>query len=81
MSVQDQEQIDSLLAELDGTQDFSNLGTNVCWPVSAVCCLAGAANQKCPLWKYLAKLADTRKCSIPVPLISVFTGGALAQNH
>ena len=44
MSVQDQEQIDSLLAELDGTPDFSGLGANVCWPVSAGCCLAGAAN-------------------------------------
>ncbi|CAL5971738.1 Enolase [Hexamita inflata] len=80
VSVQDQSQIDALLSEIDGTSRFELLGANVAFPVSAACCLAGAANARVPLWKFIAKAADTKKCSVPVPLVSVMQGGPSSQN-
>lgn len=81
VSVQDQSSIDAILTEVDGTDRFQTYGANVMFPISAACCLAGAANSRCPLWKYIAKIADTRKCSIPVPLVSIFAGGPQNANQ
>eukprot|EP00703_Trepomonas_sp_PC1_P000707 JAP95899.1 Enolase [Trepomonas sp. PC1] len=80
ISVQDQSSIDALLAEIDGSPRFDKFGVNCVLPISQACCLANAANQRCPLWKTIAKMADTRKCALPVPLVSIFAGGSAFQN-
>ena len=34
--------------------------------------MAAAANAHIPLWKYIAKIGDIKKCGLPVPLVSLF---------
>lgn len=79
ISVLDQEQIDSTLQEIDGTEKFDKYGVNATLPISLACAEAAAANKHCPLWKYIAKLADTKKCISPVPVTSIFAGRGYAK--
>lgn len=70
----DQEALDALLSELDGTPNFSRFGGNATVAVSLALsrALADAADK--PLWRYLA----TDKVRLPVPEIQIFGGGAHA---
>jgi enolase len=72
----EQEQIDSLLIELDGTANKSKLGANAIIATSKALLKAAALSQKKPLFKYLNKDA----CILPVPLMNLLNGGAHANN-
>ena len=68
----EQEEIDDLLHEIDGTTDFSNIGGNMAYAVSLAAAEAAAASYGMPLFEYLAGyLAD----EIPHPLGNVLGGG------
>jgi enolase len=71
----DQEALDALLSELDGTPNFSRLGGNATVAVSLALSHALADDAGKPLWKYLA---DGHKVRLPVPEIQIFGGGAHA---
>ena len=71
----DQEALDTLLAELDGTPNFSRLGGNAAVAVSLALAHALADAQGTALWRHLA--AGT-KVRLPVPEIQIFGGGAHA---
>ncbi len=71
----DQESLDALLAEMDGTPNFSRLGGNATVAVSLALSHALANDAKRPLWKYLA---EGHKVRLPVPEIQIFGGGAHA---
>ena len=71
----DQEALDALLSELDGTANFSRLGGNATVAVSLALSHALADDAGKPLWKYLA---DGGKVRLPVPEIQIFGGGAHA---
>jgi enolase len=74
----EQESLDQLLIDLDGTPDKSRLGANAIVAVSLACAHAAAAAAKKPLWKFLA---GKRALAMPVPQIQIFGGGAHAHGR
>lgn len=70
--VTEQEDIDSLLQELDGTEDFSNLGGNVTVATSLAISKAAAFVLGLPIYRYLGGAFAT---NIPFPLGNVLGGG------
>ncbi|MFH1606164.1 MAG: phosphopyruvate hydratase [Nanoarchaeota archaeon] len=75
-----QEEIDSLMLELDGTENKSNLGANAILAVSMAVCKAGAAKKNVPLYKHIADLAGNTEMIMPVPSFNVINGGTHAGN-
>ena len=73
----EQENIDSLLINLDGTENKSNLGANAILSVSIANCKAAALNQKKEIFQYLNKKNDY---GLPYPLLNIINGGAHANN-
>jgi enolase len=70
--VTEQEDIDTLLQELDGTEDFSSLGGNVAVATSLAVAKAAAFILGLPLYRYLGGAFAT---NIPFPLGNVLGGG------
>ncbi|MBP9819136.1 phosphopyruvate hydratase [Candidatus Woesebacteria bacterium] len=70
-----QRELDSLMIQLDGTENKSNIGGNSLTGTSLAICRAGAAAQKLPLFKYIGKLSNTEHLSMPQPMILIMEGG------
>jgi enolase len=76
-NVHDQERIDTLLINLDGTRQKSNLGANAILPVSIAVKKLSAKIKKIPLYKtFLVK----NNFKLPYPLMNIINGGAHANN-
>jgi len=75
-----QKEIDDALIKLDGTDNKGKLGANAILGVSMAVARAGAAKEKLPLYKYLAKLAGNTNITLPVPAFNVINGGTHAGN-
>ncbi|CAH6722576.1 enolase 1 [[Candida] jaroonii] len=80
ISVTDQEKIDKFIIDLDGTPNKAKLGANALLGVSLAAAKAGAAESGLPLYKYIAKIADSNTDSfvLPVPFQNVLNGGSHA---
>ncbi len=78
VDVTQQEKIDQLMIQLDGTDNKSNLGANAILGVSLACAKAAAASAKLPLYRYLGQ-DHTPK--IPIPMMNILNGGAHADNN
>jgi len=74
LNLEEQERIDSLLWELDGTDNFSNIGANTAVATSLACARAAAAVRGIPLYRHLG--CDSP--ATPFPLGNVVNGGAHA---
>ncbi|TLS42355.1 phosphopyruvate hydratase [Streptomyces montanus] len=74
----DQEFIDRLLVNLDGTSDRSRLGGNAIVATSMAVLHAAAASADKPLWLHLS---GGRPVRIPLPEIQIFGGGAHADRR
>lgn len=75
----EQEKIDSLLLQLDGSKNKSNLGGNTLISVSGAVAVASAASKKLPLYRYLNQLFVkfyNGKLAIPQPMFLMIEGGA-----
>lgn len=73
-----QEQVDQVLLDLDGSANKSNLGANAILAVSLAIARASASGLHLPLYRYLGgPLANL----LPVPLMNVINGGAHANNN
>jgi enolase len=72
MDVTDQNGIDKLMIELDGTHDKSKLGANAILGVSMACARAAADYYDMPLYKYLGGFNGK---TLPVPMMNVINGG------
>lgn len=70
-----QNEMDELMIELDGTPNKSNLGANAILAVSMAVCKAGALESNLPLYKYIAKLVDSKALTLPIPQMNVINGG------
>jgi len=82
LSVSDQEKIDQLLIELDGTEDKRRLGANATLAVSLACARAAALSQKKELFNYLrSTYGFTNDLKMPVPLFNIFNGGRHADTN
>lgn len=77
MVAEEQEEIDCLLKELDGTDNFSNIGGNVAVAMSLATAKAAASSYSLPLYRYLG---GSFSSSLPYPLGNVIGGGAHAEN-
>ena len=71
--VQNQEEIDSLMIDLDGTSNKSNLGANAILGVSLAISKAAAHEKKMPLYQYLG--GEDAKI-LPVPMMNIINGGS-----
>lgn len=74
----EQARLDSILLELDGTENKSKLGANASLGVSLACMKAAAEFCGLPLYRYIGGCNVTR---LPVPLVNVVNGGAHADNN
>ena len=74
----DQNEIDRLLIDLDGTKNKGNLGANAILAVSMAVCRVSANSLSLPLYRYIS---GKNNISMPIPLINVINGGAHANNN
>ena len=72
-----QEALDGLLIELDGTENKSNLGANALLGVSMAVCRAAAVSQGISLYEYLIPKSNL----LPVPMMNILNGGSHADNN
>ena len=73
----DQEAVDRLMIDLDGTPNKARLGANAILGVSLAVAKAAAAAKKMPLYRYLG---GRGACVLPVPCMNVINGGRHADN-
>ncbi len=78
LAVNEQETIDALLCQLDGTDNKSRLGANALLGISMACARAAAAEAGLPLYRYLGGVLTS---IMPVPMMNVLNGGAHADNN
>jgi enolase len=72
MPVEDQRALDSVMIELDGTENKSRLGGNAIYSTSIACFRAAAAAAGLPLYRYLGGDA---LATVPVPSFNMVNGG------
>lgn len=77
MDVREQESIDALMIELDGTENKSKLGANGMLGVSMAVAHAAANAVGLPLYRYLG---GTGAKVLPVPMMNILNGGKHADN-
>mgnify|MGYP002553285358 CR=1 FL=1 len=74
----DQQLIDGLMMEMDGSFNKSTLGANAMLAVSLACARAGAEALGIPLYRYLGGLNGR---VLPTPMMNILNGGAHASNN
>ncbi|MEM0098622.1 MAG: phosphopyruvate hydratase [Thermoplasmata archaeon] len=77
IDVLDQKSIDSLLHEIDGTENFSTIGGNLAIATSIAASKAGADFLGIPLYKYIGGVNAVK---VPFPVGNVIGGGKHAIN-
>ena len=73
MFASDQEEVDALLQEIDGTPTKSKLGANAILGVSLAVAKAAAMSSGQPLYRYLGGVSAR---TLPVPMMNILNGGA-----
>jgi len=74
----DQEGIDDLLLQLDGTENKSSLGANAILGVSLANAKASAMSCDLPLYKYVGGVSAK---TLPVPMLNILNGGQHADSN
>ena len=76
----EQNTVDKMMIELDGTKDKSHLGANAILAVSLANAKANARAMRVPFYRHVAELAGTTdQMSIPMPMMNVMNGGEHAS--
>jgi enolase len=78
MDARDQEGLDRLMVELDGTPTRKSLGANAILAVSLAAARAAAASSGTPLYRYLG---GVNARTLPVPMMNILNGGAHADSN
>jgi len=73
--VLDQNRIDRLMLELDGTENKSKLGANAILSVSLACARAASQELGISLYTYLSRLNNNSSLRMPTPLLNIINGG------
>ncbi len=77
MDVFEQNAIDKLMIEIDGTENKGNLGANAILGVSLAAAKAAAQESRQPLYRYVGGVnANT----LPIPMMNILNGGSHADN-
>ncbi|PPR56366.1 MAG: Enolase [Alphaproteobacteria bacterium MarineAlpha4_Bin2] len=74
---EDQRNVDTMLIELDGTENKERLGANAILGASLAVAHAAAASHELPLYAYLGGVWANL---LPVPMMNIVNGGAHADN-
>ena len=72
-----QAEIDALIKDLDGTDNYSNLGANAALSVSMAVARASSKSLDIPLYKYLG---GSNALTLPTPMFNIINGGSHANN-
>ena len=72
-----QAEIDLTMKELDGTDNYANLGANAVLGVSMAVARAAAQSLGLPLYRYLG---GSNALTMPVPMLNIINGGEHANN-
>ncbi len=72
-----QAEIDLTMKEVDGTENYGNLGANAVLGVSMAIARVAAVSMKMPLYRYLG---GANAVVMPVPMINIINGGEHANN-
>jgi len=78
MDAAQQEELDQLLIELDGTANKKKLGANAILGVSLAAAKAAAESAALPLYRYLG---GCNANILPVPMMNILNGGKHADNN
>lgn len=73
----EQESIDAILLEVDGTPNKAKMGANALLAVSLACAKASAQTLGVPLYRYIG---GVRPGLLPVPMMNIINGGSHADN-
>jgi len=73
-----QKEIDSLMIELDGTENKAKLGANAILGVSLAAAKAAAIDADMPIYRYLGGKDAVR---LPIPFLNILNGGKHADNN
>lgn len=77
LDVFEQRVADSIMLEIDGTENKEKIGANAILAVSLAIAKAGAQEARLPLYKYIGGVnANT----LPIPMMNILNGGAHADN-
>lgn len=78
----DQQGLDTVMLDLDGTENKSKLGANAILAVSLAAARAAAAESAIPLYAHIAQLNGSAGVySLPVPMMNIVNGGEHADNN
>ena len=77
IDVNDQNYIDNIMIDLDGTPNKSRLGANAILGVSLASARAASISNSIPLYEYLRTTNDFK---MPVPMMNILNGGSHANN-
>ena len=77
LDAEDQENIDAVMIDLDGTENKSNLGANAILGVSLAVAKAAADARGLPLYRYVG---GVNAHVLPVPMMNIINGGEHADN-
>jgi len=78
MEALEQEKIDKILIELDGTENKSRLGANATLGVSMAVSKAAANSKKLSLFRYMG---GEKANILPIPMMNILNGGEHADNN
>jgi len=78
MDATEQQDIDEIMLELDGTENKSQLGANAILGVSLAVAKAAAAATGLPLYRYVGGVSA---CVLPVPMMNILNGGQHADSN
>lgn len=73
VSIFEQNAIDQLMIDLDGTPNKSKLGANAILGVSLACAKAAAIELNMPLYRYIGGVSAN---TLPVPMMNIINGGS-----
>jgi len=78
-----QEKIDLLMINSDGTPNKENLGGNVILAISLATCIASANSAKKPLYRYISEISKANLASfvMPTPMFNIINGGKHADSN
>ena len=77
MSPFNQAMVDATMKELDGTENYGNLGANAVLGVSMAVARAAAQSLNIPLYRYLG---GANAMVMPTPMLNIINGGSHADN-
>lgn len=77
LSPYNQAEVDAIMKEVDGTNNYGNLGANAVLGVSMAVARAAASSLDIPLYRYLG---GANAMTMPVPMLNIINGGEHANN-